>query len=86
VKAIDKINSVFSRLTDQLQQLAPPRGRIRLTPEFAVIGIVFGRVKIGIHAACGTKFKDGFAVRHAPRRAKKSFDEAAALESLNFHQ
>jgi hypothetical protein len=85
MKAVNEINPALLRLPDQLQQRSPLFLRIRFAPALAMIRIVFRRVKISIDAASGAKFKQGFAVIHGPGRAKKSFNEPAALEELAFH-
>jgi hypothetical protein len=50
-----------------------------------MIGVVLWRVEVGVHAARRAKFKHGFAMRHAPKRSEKSFNDTAALKT-DFHQ
>jgi hypothetical protein len=50
-----------------------------------MIGIVFWRVKVGVHAAPSAKLKQSFAMRHAPKGSEKSFNDTAALET-DFHR
>jgi len=75
---VQLVNNVPSH--SQAGQLAPVPLRIRFAPELAVIGIVFGRVEIGIHAARRAEFEQPHTMRHRPERAEKTLDDAAAAK------
>src|SRR3990170_4928327 len=80
MKAVDEIDPMALRRADQAQQLLPLFARVRDAPALAMVRIVFRRVEIGIHAPGGAECKNRFAVLHAPRQAKESFDDTAARE------
>jgi hypothetical protein len=84
METVDEINSPFA-LAGPTALARATAFWIRFGPAFTVIGIVFWRIKVSVHAASGAKLKHGFAVRHAPGRAKKSFNDATALELFDFH-
>ena len=82
VKTVDEIDLLFLCSSNQQQELTPLRRRVRSSPKFAVIGIVFGRVEIGVHPPRRAEFEQPPPVRHRPRRTEEAFDDAAAVKSF----
>jgi predicted alpha/beta-hydrolase family hydrolase len=83
MKTVDEIDALCLCSSDQTKQLTPLRIGVGPSPKFSVIGIILGRIEIGIHAARRAEFQQPSSMRHRPQRTEKAFDNAAALKSFS---
>ena len=81
VKAVDEVDIVPLGRVDEPAELAPLRLGVGQLPALAVVGVVLGRVEVGIHAAHGAEREHGRTVDHAPRGTEETLDDPPPLES-----
>jgi hypothetical protein len=82
VKAVNEINVIAPGNCDQPEQLSPFRLRVWIPPTPMVIGIILGRIKVGVHTAVSAKIEEKLAVRHRPWRTEKPLNDTAAFKAL----
>ena len=80
MKAVDEVDAPAPGRIDEATQLPPLRFGIGQLPALAVVGIVLGRVEVGVHAARGAEREHRRAVRHAPRGTEEAFNDPPPLE------
>lgn len=86
MESVNEHDSLLAGRANEFYKLSPLLLGVRFSPALPVIGVVFGRVEVGVHPSLRAERKESGAVRHAPGRTEESLDNAAALKgALGWH-